>query len=337
MRCTPATSRRGRFRGDGMKIGLIDVDARSRRKVTFPNLALMKLSAWHKRNGDTVEWWNEDGHYDLIYMSRVFGDEYTKDMETPVNTERCIKGGSGYAITVGPDGKEHYDKSKDPDLPYEVEHMMPDYALYGITDTAYGFLTKGCPRGCDFCHVKDMQGRCVQTVASLDQFWSGQKNIKLLDPNLTASRDWEKNIRQLADSRAYVDFTQGLDARLLTDAKIEGLNGIRWKMIHFAWDRPEENLEPHFRRIMSRLKHARRQTVSAYVLTNHGSTHEQDLRRIMILRELNIQPYVMIYRKQTAPEKTRKLQRWCSPFIFWKVPTFDEYQQELIHDGTKPD
>ena len=93
---------------------------------------------------------------------------------------------------------------------------MPEYSLYGIEDTAYGFLTKGCPRGCDFCHVKDMQGRRVRTVARLSEFWAGQKKIVLLDPNITASPDFFLHIKDLADSRAYVDFSQGLDIRMLT-------------------------------------------------------------------------------------------------------------------------
>lgn len=261
-------------------------------------------------------------------MAKVFGNEYTKDMPNPKNANRIVRGGSGYAISIDGEGRERYNKTKDQELPSVIEHMMPDYDLYGISDTAYGFLTKGCPMQCDFCHVKNMQGTRVRTVATLDEFWNGQKNIKLLDPNLTASADWKKHMRALADSKAYVDFTQGLSAKMLTDDKIDDLNRIKWKMIHFAWDNPAEDLEPHFRRIMSRLDHARRQTVSAYVLTNYNSTHEQDLHRIMALRALNIQPYVMIYRKNTAPKETRKLQRWCNPFIFWKVPTFEEYQKE---------
>ena len=134
-----------------MRIGLIDVDAESRGKVTFPNLALMKLSAWHKKQGDTVEWYKPllSGHMDRVYMSKVFGSEYTKNYIYPVDAEEIIKGGSGYAISVE-NGVEVYDKSKDTELPHEVEHIMPDYDLYGITDTAYGFLTRGCPRGCPF-------------------------------------------------------------------------------------------------------------------------------------------------------------------------------------------
>lgn len=313
-----------------MIIGLIDADLRHRKKCTFPNLALMKLSAWHKAHGDIVEWYEPCmGQYDKVYISKVFSDEYTPDITETILADEVYRGGSGYAISVHSDGKEHYCKADDKDLPDEVEHIMPDYGLYeehGITDTAYGFLTKGCPRGCDFCHVKHMQGRNCHTVARLSEFWNGQKTIKLLDPNLTASRDWSMHLNDLAESRAYVDFTQGLDARLLTSEKIRDLNRIRWKMIHFAWDRPDEDLRDSFRRIRDELKGCRKQKVSAYVLTNFGSTHEQDLMRIQFLRECNIQPYVMIYRKDTAPKETRQLQRWCNPFIFWKVPTFEEYK-----------
>lgn len=314
-----------------MRVGLIDVDAESRGKVTFPNLSLMKLSAWHKRNGDQVEWYEPllGGEYDKVYMSKVFGDEYTHDYPYEIHAKEVVRGGSGYAITVK-DDLECYDKAKDQDLPKEIEHIMPDYSIYeqhGITDTAFGFLTKGCPRGCDFCHVKSMQGRSTRTVARLSEFWNGQKTIKLLDPNLTASHDWDMHMQDLIDSKALVDFTQGLDARLLTTEKIRSLNNVRWKMIHFAWDRPNEDLRGDFERIASNLKNVRKQTVSAYILTNFNSTHQQDIDRVMFLRSLNIQPYVMIYRKETAPKETRRLQRYVnSPMIFWKVNSFDEYK-----------
>ena len=121
-----------------MRIGLIDVDAESRGKVTFPNLSLMKLSAWHKTNGDQVEWYEPllGGEYDKVYMSKVFGDEYTRDYPYEINAKEVIRGGSGYAITVR-DVLECYDKSKDSDLPPEIDHITPDYSIYeqyGIVD-----------------------------------------------------------------------------------------------------------------------------------------------------------------------------------------------------------
>ena len=50
-----------------MRIGLVEVDGHG-----FPNLALMRLSAWHKAQGDTVEWWSGFEHYDRVYLSKVF-------------------------------------------------------------------------------------------------------------------------------------------------------------------------------------------------------------------------------------------------------------------------
>lgn len=154
-----------------MKIGLIDVDGHN-----YPNLPLMKLSAWHKAQGDSVEWYDAlcSGHMDIVYMSKVFS--FTPDYEYPVNADKIIKGGSGYAITLV-DGKEKYDKSKDNDLPQEIEHIYPDYSIYSelTKDTAYGFLSRGCPRGCDFCHVAAKEGKCSIKVANLSEFWRGQK------------------------------------------------------------------------------------------------------------------------------------------------------------------
>lgn len=205
-----------------MRVGLIDVDSHN-----FPNLVLMKLSAFHKANGDEVEWWNGLKHYDIVYQSKVFTDEYTKDNEFVVMADKVVKGGTGYGL--------------DNKLPDEVEHMMPDYSLYGIEDTAYGFLTRGCPRSCSFCIVSQKEGRASKKVADLSEFWSGQKNITLLDPNILASKDHEDLLIQIANSGAWVDFNQGIDARMLTKDSIEILNRIKMKDIHFAWDFMKES------------------------------------------------------------------------------------------------
>lgn len=319
-----------------MRVGIMDVDAFARLgKVTFPNLALMKLSAWHKAKGDSVEWlyygWNE--RVDRAYLCKVFSDEYSVDYPYTVNADEVIRGGSGYAIRVK-DGREVYDKEMDPPLPDEIEHIYPDYGIYGISDTAYGFLTRGCPRACGFCHVAGMQGRASRRVATLDEFWRGQRKIVLLDPNITACRECVEIFGELADSGAEVDFNQGLDARLLTDEKIDALNRVRYRRIHFAWDRPEEDLRGDLERIAEGLRGMNRRNVSCYVLTNFGSTMEEDVDRVMFLRGLGIQPYVMIYRKQTAPAELRRLARWVNnPYIFWTVPTFEEYRANARKNG----
>lgn len=217
-----------------MRIGLIDVDGHN-----FPNIPLMKLSAWHKKQGHHVEWYNPlfSEHMDKVYMSKVFS--FTDDFMYYIDADEIVKGGSGYCIELV-DGREVYRKEKDINLPYEIEHIYPDYSIYGITDKAYGFLTRGCPRACSFCHVEAKEGRRSIKVADLSEFWNGQKEIVLCDPNILACREWKDLLQQLIDSKAWVDINQGLDIRLMTEEKAEIIKKIKTRNIHFAWDRYED-------------------------------------------------------------------------------------------------
>lgn len=317
-----------------MKIGLIDVDGHN-----YPNLPLMKLSAWHKKQGDTVRWYEPfDGlieRYDKVYMSKVFS--FTPDYDSPIYADEIEKGGSGYCISMV-DGKEVYDKSKDKDLPHEIEHIYPDYSLYPeqTKDTAYGFLSRGCPRGCDFCHVGCKEGRRSHKVADLSEFCNGQKNIVLCDPNILACPEHMELLQQLADSGAVVDFNQGLDIRLINERNLELLKSIKVKMIHFAFDRWQDKdiVEPKLRmfREHSTLDHHK---VSVYILCNFDTTFEQDIYRINLCRELDMQPFPMIYDKTHCDPKYKRLQRWCSPFIFPKVKTWEEYDNVKAKGATK--
>lgn len=314
-----------------MRVGLIDVDGHN-----FPNIPLMKLSAWHKSKGDSVEWYEPlfSGHMDRVYMSKVFS--FTPDYEYFVDADEVIRGGSGYCINLV-NGKEIYDASKDLSLPHEVEHIYPDYSIYygkikGIEDTAYGFMSRGCPRGCDFCHVKDKpaDGRCSHKVADLSEFWRGQKYIKLCDPNTLACKDWRDILQQLADSKAHVEFNQGVDIRLMTEEKAEMLKRIKIDSIHFAYDRYQDKrmIEPKFRTFKETTGWGRGR-VQVYVLTNFDTTPEQDLDRIYFLKSLDFSPYVMIYDKEHINKGGfyKHLQRWCNNrFLVWGVENFDDYE-----------
>lgn len=291
-----------------MNVGLIDVDSHN-----FPNLALMKVSAYHKTKGDSVEWWNGLMHYDRVYKSRVFDDTYTKEMDYCINADEVIQGGTGYDL-----------ENK---LQNEIEHMMPDYSLYGITDTAYGFLTRGCPRHCEFCIVGDKEGLQSKKVADLSEFWNGQKNIILLDPNLTASPDCEDIFQELIETKANIEITQGIDIRCMTDRKAELLNQMKLKILHFAWDNYEfktyEKLK-YFRPLM----HYDSRKLRVYVLTNFNTTHEQDLERIYKLRELEYGPYVMIFDKPHANKQTKQMARWVNNKFIWRsCEKFEDYRR----------
>lgn len=293
----------------------------------YPNIPLMKLSAWHKGRGDSVEWYQPmfSGHMDKVYVSKVFS--FSPDYEYYIDADEVVYGGSGYAISLV-DGKEVYDTTKDKKLPYEIEHIYPDYQLYGITDTAYGFLTRGCPRGCGFCHVKSKEGGCSIKVADLSEFWNGQRNIVLMDANILACKDHIELLRQLRDSKAKVDINQGLDARLLTDDNTELLRQIRLSNIHIAYDRiqDKEIIEPALRKFKEKTGYDRNHgRVTVFILTNYDTTIEQDIERIQFCRELNFSPYPMIYNKKNADAVYRRLQRWCNNYIFWKTTRFEDY------------
>jgi hypothetical protein len=300
-----------------MRVGLIDVDNEGKRLAKYPNLALMKLSAWHKAQGDEVEWWWGFGEYDRLYMSKVFDKTYTKDIPEPFNAKVIIKGGTGYDL--------------DNKLPDEIEHIYPDYSLYPrlTKDTAYGFLTRGCPRGCPFCIVAEKEGRRSVKVADLDEWWRGQKNIVLMDPNLLAYKGHMDLLEQLIESGAWVDINQGVDCRLLTEKNIEAINRVKLKNIHFAWDYMKETervlkgLEL-YRQLATRKVNGAWGTV--YVLVNYDTTMEENLYRIYTLRDMGYDPYVMIYDKPHAPKEIKQLQRWCnSRKIFKSEPDFKNY------------
>ena len=299
-----------------MHIGLVDVDG-----TKFPNLVLMKLSAWHKQQGDSVHLLRPEDvlfgsnlfcGYDKLYAACVF----TANAEIARRLENV-------GAEIGGTGTD-----KAHTLPHEIEHIYPDYALYGDTKTAYGFLTRGCPRACPFCIVAGKEGRESRKVANLSEFWSGEKTIKLLDPNLLAAWEHMKLLGQLAESGAQVDFTQGLDARLLTAENIDLLNACKVKTLHFAWDNPRDEIVPRMLQMF-----AEKSTVTdyrkrkVYVLTNYWSTYAEDLRRVYWLRENGYDPYVMIYDKQRAPKETRRLQRWTNnKIIFRSCERFEDYR-----------
>lgn len=300
-----------------MNIGLIDVDSHN-----FPNLVLMKISAWYKRKGDNVSLLRPSDvlngqnlfeQYDELYGACVFREN-----------EKVANRLENFGVKMGGTGTNNRHIA----LPDMIEHIMPDYSLYGITDTAYGFLTRGCPRQCPFCIVSAKEGTGSRRVADLSEWWAGQKIIKLLDPNLLACPEHEYLLKQLAESGAWVDITQGLDIRLLTGSAMNLINRLKLKTIHFAWDHPrdggiKEKLKLFMTRTTMSVKHRK---PSVYVLTNYWSTHEEDLARIYWLRNNGFDPYVMIYDKPNAPQETRWLQRWVNnKRIFRLVERFEDY------------
>lgn len=296
-----------------MRIGLIDVDSHN-----FPNIVLMKLSAHFKKKGYEVELLHPDDilkgnnlfyDYDELYGACVF--DWNRNIADRLSELGVYMGGTGT-------------RNKDT-LPDEIEHLMPDYSLYGITNTAYGFLSRGCPRHCPFCIVGDKEGLQSRKVADLNEFWDGQKEIILCDPNLLACKDRMNLLQQLIDSKAKVEINQGFDARLLNDDVIDAMNQIKLSMVHFAWDNPKDKVVPE-----KLLNFAKKSKLSdrykvVYCLTNYWSNHAEDIYRVEWLRKNGYSPYIMIFDKQHAPKITRQLARYVNNRYIFNSCTFDEY------------
>lgn len=291
------------------KIGLIDVDSHN-----YPNLALMKISAYHKEQGDDVEWWFGFNEYDRVYQAKVFDETYSEDMNHVIMAKEIIKGGTGYGV--------------DNKLPDYIEHIYPDYSIYPelTKNTAYGFLTRGCPRHCGFCIVGDKEGLVSHKVADLHEFYRGQKKLHLLDPNLLACKDRMDLLEQVGSVDARVNFNQGLDIRFMTHDIAKLLSQLNLEAIHFAWDNYEFNTYEKLKEFRSSLDVDVRR-LRVYVLTNYNTTHEQDLDRIYKLKELDYNPYVMVFDKPNAPRETRRLQRWVNnKWVFKACERFEDYE-----------
>lgn len=287
-----------------MRIGLVDVDSK------IPNLALMKLSAYHKTRGDSVEFHMPLAQYDRIYAAKVF--DFTPDYQYfPWGGVEIIKGGSGYDLRS--------------ELPPEVEACYPDYALYNC-DYAIGFTTRGCVRNCPFCIVPQKEGR-IQAVGDIYDFWWGQTHLMLLDNNLTAlPEQFERICKQLAKERVKVDFSQGLDIRLITSDMAQLLSKVRlWKQIHFAFD--DIALEGAVRRGIEILvaNGVPAYKLMFYVLIGFDSTPDEDLYRVETLRSLGVDPFVMPYNKSDPYQ--RRFARWVNHKAVFKSVAWEKYRE----------
>lgn len=289
-----------------MKIGFLQLDGK------YPELALMKLLAWHKRHGDeTIINPTVFDMVDRVYVSKIF--TYTPDINHFYGAD-IVRGGSGFDLVTN--------------LEYDIEHIYPDYDSFGVVDEAHGFLTRGCPRKCEFCIVAEKEGDRSVKVANLDEFWKGQKKIMLFDPNILACTDKFDLLDQLAQSKAKVEFTQGLDIRLITDKVIEAIKKINIGTFYFAWDNPKDNLKEKFQNFIDVYGKIPHQRLCVYVLSNFNSTFEEDRYRVETLKSLGFGPYLMVYDKKNSPKILRKYSRYVNRrHLFYSGVSWEEYDR----------
>ena len=288
-----------------MNIGLIDVDGHN-----FPNFALMRLSAWHKAHGDSVEWADAmfGSGYDRVYKSKIF--TFSPDDNTPWNCE-VVCGGTGYDV-----------KSR---LPIEVEQStLMDYSLYPQYDFSIQFFSRGCIRHCPFCLVHDKEG-VIHPIEPVELNSHG-KHIEVLDNNFFANPEWGFAVDYLLKAKQKVNL-HGVDVRIMDDEQAYWLNKLPLlKSIHIAWDLPQIDLTDKLREVT---RHIKPWKLMCYILVGFNSTMEQDMYRIERCRELGIKPYVMPYRdfeNKTKPSQYAKdLAQYVNRPMIFRSCKFEDF------------
>lgn len=287
-----------------MKIGVIDVDGHH-----YPNVAIMKLTSYHRLHGDNVEWVYPFDTYDKIYMSKVF--TFTPDDDRIYQCQDIIKGGTGYDV-----------KSKLPDV-IDQHHGLA-YDLYPKCNFSVQFYSRGCFRHCPFCLVYDKEGN-IYPVEPME--WNPRaKWIEVLDNNFFANPEWRWAINDLQKQHLPIKF-HGIDIRIMDEEQAMAINSLQLKGgVHIAWDLPQIDLTEQLEAITRQIKPDK---IVCYVLVGFNSTREQDLYRLRTLKRMGILPFVQPYRDFTNSRKPSQyeldLARWANRRWLFKTMDFTDY------------
>ncbi len=292
-----------------MRVLLVDADS----KKGFPNLVLMKLSAWYKHRGYSIDLIKGVPstapleQYDKVFISCIFHQNKEQVLDYASQFDNVDVGGSGV----------DYHLSLDDD----IEHIMPDYNLYAI-DFSLGFTSRGCIRNCGFCVVPEKEGM-IRNNASITEFLHPlHTKVVLLDNNFQASPNWRENIDFIVEHNLKVNFNQGLDIRLLDFEFAEQLsytNYYNWtfkrRALHFAFDDMRYEKEVWAGIDILETAGIKLKDVLFYVLIGYNTTEKEDLYRIDSLYERGVHPYVMPYNQHKS-----KLTRWVNRLYYQFVP-----------------
>lgn len=293
-----------------MEIALHDSDY-----TGFPNYALMKLSAYHKAQGDSVEWWIPLKKYDKVYSSKIF----TFSPEDPMLPSDTIKCGTGYG---------NLDK-----LPQEIDDMMPDYSIYPSVEHSIGFITRGCIRKCPWCIVPKKEGmicpyREWQDIKRRD---TECRDIVFMDNNVLAHEHGIKQMERMIGQNIRIDFNQGMDARLITPEVAEIMSRLKWiRFIRMSCD-TDAMLDTVIEKIDLLKRHGvKPYRVFVYLLVQDIKSAEN---RALALRDVGAdvfaQPYRDFENKIEPTKEMRDFAQWVNRKpIFNSTESFAEFDRK---------
>ena len=292
-----------------MKIGLLDVDSK------IPNLALMKISQWHKLNGDEVEHYMPLAHslYDKIYASKIFNFSDGSDIQPDM-----ITGGTGIDLKIS--------------LPPKMDTMIPDYSLYNYPHNI-GFTQRGCRFKWVFCVVPQKEGK-PWSANTIDELWTQRDSdfLVLLDNDFFGNPDWADRIEEIKEFDLTVNFSQGLNIRIISEKQAAALASVKFsninrtkKQVTFAWDQinDERVIKRGFKRVVE--SGIRPYQMQFYVLIGFDTTLEEDMHRVMMLKDWGCDPYAMPYDKSDPYQQ--KFVRWVNRRAIFKSCTFEEFNK----------
>jgi len=295
------------------EILLIDEDSK------FGNLYLMQLSTYFKQRGDTVflnEWRDPDKVFTSCLFKKNRGQALGRAKLYP--KAEVFIGGTGINFSLGNQ---------------KISKLKPDYSLYPSKE-CLGRTTWGCIRNCPWCCVTQKEGKFKRWQHITEFYDERFDTVRLLDNNILADKNW------FFDNMAFVLAQDlkvkegGMDIRLITPEIADLLRVVNFDgMLHFAWDQmgDEENVLGGIK-ILKEAGFDTRHEVSFYVLTNFNTTKAQDLHRCKVLRDLNVNPFVMVYEDETIAEKWYHDLAWSvnRKACFWSNNWLDMVSTDAI-------
>lgn len=294
-----------------MKILLIQIDGK------LPNLALMKISGYYKSLGHETGFDFKDP--DEVWISCIFQKNLTQARGIRYYYPQANFYLGGPAL---------WERNELPDF---IEHHMPDYSLYPEIDYSQGYTQRGCPNNCPFCIVPKLEGS-FREHAPISEFQNPNFNKLLLyDNNFFYSKLWKKKLTYIKEQGLKVCFNQGLDARLMDEEKSQWLAdtdsyelSFKKKRVYFAYD-----LMKNGNKIIHGLQKVmdagiKPYKIMVYVLVGFNTSHREDYQRFKELRELKVDPFIMVYNNRRDDPWIRHFARWVNKRVY-KSCDYEKY------------